>query len=253
MDLSLPFLAGLLGSLHCVGMCGAIVLAYSTRQSARTEQDAVTGFGSAALTGLPAHVVYNAGRVFSYALCGALAGYLGGTIGLIRDAGIWLSIVGGATMVVAGILMLGLFPRLNVWSPGEQTGLRKIYLKSLMGLLSLRSLESAFYIGLLTPFLPCGLLYSMFIKAASSGSAIDGALTMLLFGLGIVPALLVTGVVSAYVGTTLRHYANRLAAVTIILMGAILIIRGAGVTLPFISGAHHGLPQFEQQQPLHSH
>jgi len=240
MDLSLSFLAGLLGSMHCVGMCGAIVLAYSTQLFAGREQGRAAGMGSAAVTGIPAHLLYNSGRILSYTLIGALAGFLGGAIGSIREVGAWVSIIGGVAMVVAGLLMLDLLPRLNVWSPGEHTWLRKFHLKSITDLLSLRTLESKFYIGLLTPFLPCGLLYSMFIKAGSSGSAVDGALIMLVFGLGIVPSLLITGVVSAYIGIKLRFYANRLAAVTIILMGVFMIMRGAGVPMPLISGPHHG-------------
>lgn len=237
MDLSLSFLAGLLGSMHCVGMCGAIVLAYSTQLFPGGEQGRAPGVGSAAIKGIPGHSLYNSGRILSYTLIGALAGFLGGAIGSIREVGAWVSIIGG--VAVAGLLMLDLLPRINVWSPGEHTMLRKFHLKSITDLLSLRSLESKFYIGLLTPFLPCGLLYSMFIKAGSSGCAVDGAVTMLVFGLGIVPSLLITGVVSAYIGIKLRFYANRLAAMTIILMGVIMIMRGAGVPMPLIPGSHH--------------
>lgn len=249
MDFSLSFLAGLLGSLHCVGMCGAIVLAYSTQHSDLTGLRKQAVAGAVTVASVPAHAVYNAGRVLSYTLVGALAGFLGSMITSIREAGVWVAIVCGVAMVIAGLLMLDLVPRLNVWSPGEHTWLRRLHLTSVADLLALRSLESKFYVGFLTPFLPCGLLYSMFLKAASSASAFDGAVTMLLFALGSVPALLITGVISTYAGIKLRFYANRLAAMTIIVMGALMIMRGADVPLPFMSGSHHEQMQHDHQVP----
>jgi sulfite exporter TauE/SafE len=204
---------------------------------------------------LPAHVVYNSGRVFSYALIGGLAGFLGGVLGSVQVLGTWFSIVGGGVMVIAGALMLDLIPRFNVWTGGEHTWLRRLHLHSITNLLSLRSLESKFYIGLLTPFLPCGLLYSMFITAVASGNIIEGALTMLIFGAGIVPALLLTGMVTAYIGIKLRFYANKLAGATIILMGVVMVMRGAGVPLPFMGamheGHHHVAPVQEQTHEHH--
>jgi len=229
MDFYLSFVAGILGSMHCVGMCGAVVLASTT----------TSGVGEARssfLSRLPPHLVYNAGRVLAYALIGALAGVLGGVMGAVATLGTWFSLIAGVVMAITGLLMIGAIPRWRGKEDGDQTWLRRLHLKSVANLISSRTLESKFYIGLLTPLLPCGLLYGMFLRASATGSAVDGAVTMLLFGAGIVPALLVTGMVSAYVGLWLRSYANKLAAVTIIIMGITLIMRGAGIPFPFMGG-----------------
>jgi hypothetical protein len=232
MDYALILLTGVLGSLHCVGMCGAIVVAYSTARGADAPAPSV-------LSSLPSHLVYNGGRVLSYGVVGGLAGMIGGLVGSVRDLGSWVSPAAGVLMTIAGLAMLGITPRLSLAQSGEDTWLRRLHLHSVANLLTLGSLESKLYIGLLTPFLPCGLLYSMLLRAAATGNALQGAVTMLLFGAGIVPALLVTGVVSAYIGLKLRFAANRLAAVTIIIMGLSLILRGIGVPFLFMDAHHH--------------
>ncbi len=240
MDLWLSFLTGVLGSMHCVGMCGAVVVAYSTG-SAKASANS--------LASVPTHLIYNFGRVLSYTIIGALVGLLGSLISAVQMIGVWFSLVAGSVMVVGGLLMLDFIPRLDVWSGREESWLRKLHLNSISNLISFQSLESKFYVGLLTPLLPCGLLYSMFIRAAASGSTVNGALTMLVFGAGIVPSLLLTGLVSSYVGIRLRYYANKLAAVTIILMGVVMILRGAGIAIPFVHTSH----KMNDQQMLEHH
>jgi sulfite exporter TauE/SafE len=234
VDYALPLLAGVLGSFHCVGMCGAIVVAYAIRSGATPGGK----LPASALSTVPMHLTYNAGRLFSYTVVGALAGLLGGVIGTVHAAGVWFSLLAGGLMVVTGILMLDLVPGIRIWEGGEATWIRRLHLRSLANLLSLATLESKFYIGILTPLLPCGLLYSMFLKAAATGTPLDGALTMLLFGAGIVPSLLVTGLLSSYAGIRIRRYAATIAAVTIIVMGVTIVLRGAGIPLPFMGGMH---------------
>lgn len=247
MDYALILLAGVLGSLHCVGMCGAIVVAYSTAHGTDAARPSL-------LSSLPSHLVYNGGRVLSYGLIGAAAGMIGGMVGSVRTLGTWVAPAAGIAMTAAGLVMLGVIPRLNLFDGGDNIWIRRLHLRSVANLLTLESLESKFYVGLMTPFLPCGLLYAMLIRAAASGNAGEGALTMLLFGAGIVPALLVTGMVSAYIGLKLRFLANRLAAVTILIMGVSLILRGVGVPFPFM-GDHHeghgGDPQEEMRGHRH--
>ena len=245
MEYALILLAGVLGSLHCVGMCGAIVVAYSTAHGTGAVRPSL-------MSSLPSHLVYNGGRVLSYGVIGAAAGMAGGMVGSVRSLGSWVAPAAGVAMLAAGLVMLGIIPRLNLLDGGENTWLRRLHLRSVANLLTLESLESKFYVGLMTPFLPCGLLYAMLIRAAASGSAAEGAVTMLLFGAGIVPALVVTGLVSAYIGLRLRFLANRLAAVTILVMGVSLILRGAGVPLPFM-GDHHEGHGVDAQEEMSGH
>jgi sulfite exporter TauE/SafE len=258
MDAWLIFVTGLLSSFHCVGMCGAIVVAYSTQPHLAEVKPQAHGIAIAVRAGifasLPSHLVYNFGRVLSYTMLGGLIGVVGGTLGSIQQVGNYVSTIGGVAMVIAGVWLLRIIP-LGVSASNKPGLLRRLHLKTIGKLLTLQSLESKFYIGLFTPFLPCGLLYVMFIKAAAAGSFAAGAMTMLLFGLGIVPALVLTGLVSSFMGVKLRAIGDKLAAVTIGLMGVIMILRGLNVDLPWLHWLHEG-PQHIPEgspQPMHHH
>jgi uncharacterized protein len=117
----------------------------------------------------------------------------------------------------------------------------RIYTGTYGKLLGSPSTESKFYIGMLTVLLPCGLLYSMFFKAAASGSPLAGATIMFLFGMGIFPALFITGIASSWFGTRLRFIGDKLAAITIILLGIMMATRALGLPLPWMGGGggHH--------------
>lgn len=221
MEYWLSFLAGVFGSMHCVGMCGVIVLGYSTQGIG-----ANPGFSSL----LGSHMTYNAGRVLGYTLVGALLGLIGGRITGLQIIGYWFSLVMGMMLVLFGIVLLKIVPGLSVSAElaiGQPTRnfFFKLYQATFGKLVAQKGLESKFYIGLMTPLLPCGLLYTMFLRAAGSGSPVEGGLTMMFFGLGIVPALVVTGFASTYFGYRLRRWGDKLAAVTIIVMGLAMLWR----------------------------
>jgi len=133
------------------------------------------------------------------------------------------------------------FPREIQLSREKKSFLVNIYMNTYGALLASPTIESKFYIGFLTPLLPCGLLYSAFIIAAASGSALQGAATMALFGIGIVPALVIVGFVSTFFRLRLRTWGDKLAATTIVLMGIMMLMRGLGLPLPWmmIGGGHH--------------
>ncbi len=218
--------------MHCVGMCGAIVLAYSS-QGIPTSVSKISTLAS--------HLTYNAGRVLSYVVVGAIFGLAGRGTMTIRGVGEWFSLIVGALLIVAGVILLRVIPfaQLDESLPlvnASRSILQRLYRASFGALVALPKLESKFYIGLLTPLLPCGLLYSMFLKAAETGSAVKGGLTLALFGLGIVPALVATGFASTFLSEKLRQWGDKLAAVTIILMGLTLLTRGLGIPLPWMGG-----------------
>ena len=215
MDLTLSLVAGFLTSLHCVGMCGGLVACYAIQH----------GSGQA-LAGMTSHLSYNGGRLLSYAFLGGLAGVIGKMLGSLKLAGPWFSLAAGLVMVAVGLIMIGIVPGWSLQEPGNPSWLRKLHLQSVADLLQNRSREGAFYVGLLTPLLPCGMLYAMAFKAAETGSAPSGALTMLAFGVGTVPALFVTGVMTTFLSVRLRLHANRIAALVVIVMGVLLIVRG---------------------------
>lgn len=233
MDLALVFLTGLFGSMHCVGMCGAIVAAYSTQDGFR---DSSSNERSGALI---KHLAYNFGRILSYTIVGAMLGAIGGSFAGLKIVGEWFSALAGMVLIVSGFWMLRIFPCMGFaqeisLGTEKRSFLLSLYARSYGALLASPTVESKFYIGFLTPLLPCGLLYSAFMIAASSGSALNGALTMALFGSGIVPALVIVGYVSTFFRFRLRSWGDKLAAFTIILMGVMMLLRGLGMPLPWM-------------------
>lgn len=215
IDYSLILITGLLSSLHCIGMCGPIVLAYS-----------VTSGGPKGAWTL--HAAYNGGRVVSYTLLGAAVGLAGMAFTSLETVGEYVSVTGGGLMILAGVLLLGLLP-----VPASFTRWFKRPSGLLSRLFRSKTASSKLALGLLTPLLPCGILYAMLIKAATAHSVLGGALTMLLFALGMAPALMLMGSFSSIFSGRVRKGAEQLAAAAVILMGVILVLRGLHV--PYLS------------------
>ncbi len=230
IEYGLIFMAGLLASVHCLGMCGPIVLAYA---AARRGERASGRRGEVEL-----HVAYNAGRIISYAILGALAAVAGLTLSSLDLVSEIVAMVGGAIMLIAGLSMFGLIPIATTLIPESASAvLRKFH----RALLLKRTITSKFSLGLLTPLLPCGILYAMFAKAATVGSVAGGAMTMAVFGAGMAPALGLMGSFSSLLSLRLRKGAQQLAAATITFMGLILILRGLHVPyLAWLSGNSAG-------------
>lgn len=172
------FLAGLLGGGHCAGMCGGIVGALSQQQRAR----------------LSLQLAYNGGRIAGYTVAGALAGALGGLV-LVRDIlPLQLALYGVANVI---LVLVGLY--LAGWSTLvtrlERLGRRLWSAISPLaaGFLPADTVPRAAIVGLLWGGLPCGLTYSVLAIALVSGSALNGAALMLVFGLGTAPNLIAAG------------------------------------------------------------
>ncbi|WP_303785113.1 sulfite exporter TauE/SafE family protein [Azovibrio restrictus] len=177
------FLVGLLGGTHCVGMCGGIVGALSLGGPQR----------------LSLHLAYNLGRILSYGLAGALVGALGaGSMALSEQLPLRLVLMVFANLmlVALGFYLLG---ATRVLALTEQMGQSLWRRLQPLGkrLLPARSVAQAFPLGLLWGWLPCGLVYSALATALGAGSAREGALLMLAFGLGTLPNLLLAGLLLA--------------------------------------------------------
>jgi uncharacterized protein len=232
IDYGLIFLTGLLSSMHCVGMCGVIILAYSTQKQ-------VAGNPT---SGWKLHAAYNGGRILSYALLGGIVGLAGMVLTTIKEYAPVVSIAGGAVMVLAGIAMLGIAPLpTRVTLSSGSTGIRKFYSPLLLE----RTVTSKIILGFLTPLLPCGLLYAMVVKAAMTGNMVNGALTMATFGVGMAPSLMLLGSISSLFSARFRRGAEKVAALTIILMGVILILRGMHVPFLGILAGEESCPACE--------
>ena len=224
IEYGLIFITGALASLHCVGMCGAIVLAYSLQSHA----GAPPGRGGAALA-IVRHGAYNGGRVLSYAALGALLSAAGLRLAWVENAGAYLSIGAGVVMIIAALAMPGWvsIPARMTFGKGA---LSRVHARMLRGATPVHTLG----LGLLTPLLPCGLLYGMLAKAAAAQTVGAGALTMAVFALGMTPSLGALGGFSSFFSSRFRRGAQQLAAVSMILMGVVLLLRGLHVPVPGI-------------------
>jgi uncharacterized protein len=226
MDLWVMFLLGLVSSLHCVQMCGPIVISYS----------AVAGFTPVALpaprhalTLLPQHGAYNLGRILTYTALGALAGLLGHSVDFMgRLAGITSAaiIFSGSLMVVTGLFMLRSF-RLSSRLGSASLRITSRLLRPLRNLLSSSRTTDRFYLGLALGFLPCGLVYMALLRSVGTGGALPGALSMAAFGLGTSGALFALGVFSSAVRWRFNRFGTRIAAVSVIALGVFLLVRTA--------------------------
>jgi hypothetical protein len=209
------FLTGLLGGVHCVGMCGGITgaLVFGLPDETRSHWTRLAPFLAA----------YNLGRILTYTFAGAVVGYLGYVAGdLLTEYRGWfvLRIVAAAFMIAMGLYLGGWWFGLNrLERAGGQFWERIRPLGR--GLLPVRHPGAALGLGLLWGWLPCGLVYSVLALAFAAGGWKEGALFLLSFGLGTLPTLLTMGAASAALGRVLQRQAVRRAA------GALVIVFGA--------------------------
>lgn len=210
-ELLLPaaFLAGLFGSSHCIGMCGAVVVLFEAQRNA-------------ARAAWLHRVLYNTGRLGFYMLLGAIAG-LGGSL-ITRTAGLDVGLA--VLRILAGLLVLALGLNLafswQTLAVLERTGagLWKRLAPLTRHVLPVVTPGRALAAGLLWGALPCGLVYSAVAMAATGGDAVTGALVMLAFWLGTAPALLLAGASAAKLALWSRRGAMRRAA------GLLLVVLG---------------------------
>ncbi len=216
IELPLVFLGGLLGSAHCVGMCGGFALSI--------------GIGSRGFAAnLRRQLVYTAGRIFTYSFFGVVAGYAG--LWLASRAHWWsnaqaaLSVAAGVLLVGQGLLALGYMPR-RFWpkaAPGGSICLAGTFVGQF---LASPRLSHVLLAGVFTGFLPCGLVYGFLALASSSANIWDGLLTMSLFGAGTAPLMILAGTGSALFSHAARRNLMRISAVCVGLTGLISIVRG---------------------------
>lgn len=216
------FAMGLLGGVHCVGMCGGIVGAISLNLP-----------GEQPRPFWPTQLGYNLGRITSYGIAGLLVGGLGSLLASasgVYDAQRVLLALAGVFMLLIGLHIGGW---LHLLGPVERAGglvWRRIEPLG-RGLLPVRSAPQAYVLGLVWGWLPCGLVYSALIWALSAGGAVQGGALMLAFGLGTLPNLLLMGAAAARLGSFTRRPAVRWAAGRLLLaMGLLTLARAVGVS-----------------------
>lgn len=217
MEYWTAFILGAVGSLHCAGMCGPLALALP-----------VTGQTASAY--LLGRAAYNLGRIGTYAALGALFGGLGHTLALAGWQR-WVSL-GAGIAVLAGLFVSSRYAmNLPIW---QWVG----WLKSrLAQLLQRRSLAALLLLGTLNGLLPCGLVYVAGAGALAAGSVISGAASMIAFGLGTVPMMLVVSLAGKRLQLALRFKWQKLIPAFAVIMAAMLILRGLSLGIPYLSPA----------------
>ena len=224
------FLVGLLGGVHCVGMCGGIVGALCLGLNpAQNKTQAVQSPGQTPLAALPYLLSYNAGRITSYTLAGILMGgigWLGSHLFDIYALQQVLEIVAAVFMLALGLYIAGWWrvlaniERLGgkvIWSRLEPLGRR---------FMPVTSLPQAFLLGLVWGWLPCGLVYSVIIWTIATQSPLEGGLLMLSFGLGTLPNLLLMGVFASTLNQFIQQpWVRQVAGIMIMIFAGIMFYR----------------------------
>ncbi|DAB27831.1 MAG: beta-carotene 15,15'-monooxygenase [Sulfurimonas sp. RIFOXYD12_FULL_33_39] len=206
-----------LGSFgHCIGMCGGIVLAYSTikiePKSSKVSQSA-------------AHLLYSFGRVFTYSILGAVFGTLGGVVTFNNTANGMLLIVAGIAMVLAGLSLMGKIKFLTLIEHSFSSS--SMYKNAFKNILNSKSNFSFFVLGMLNGLLPCGFVYFFAITAASTASPLYGALVMAIFGISTIPAMFGLGfLTSLSSATSFRNMMMSLSSFAVIIYGSYTIYNG---------------------------
>jgi sulfite exporter TauE/SafE len=206
-----------LGSFgHCIGMCGGIVIAYSSTK--------IDNSWSRARQSL-SHILYAFGRVSTYTILGAIFGYLGSVATFNHTTSGILLLVTGFLMILIGLSLSGKLKFLvNIEHSVSKS---KIYQKTFRSLLGSNTLISFYLLGMLNGLLPCGFVYVFAITAASTGSVLWGAFVMLIFGLSTIPAMFSLGYfVGIFKQIALRNLFVTIASILVIVFGIYVMYNG---------------------------
>ncbi len=231
MDLLSGFLVGFLGSVHCAGMCGPLALALP-----------VPGGGT--LTYVYGRVLYNVGRVLTYAVLGAVAGLVGRTL-VLTGAQQIVSLILGVLILLSVLGPLALKSLLPSFTLPARSG---AYVQArLAGLMKRSSNLALFVIGLLNGLLPCGFVYVAMAAAITTGELYRGVLFMTGFGVGTGPIMLAIALAGKHVQAGIRRRLVALAPVFTAALAVLIILRGLNLGIPYISPAVSGKQSPEQQ------
>ena len=219
MEIWAGFAIGLVGSFHCVGMCGPIALALPV-----VFESNVKLFLS--------RLLYNLGRVITYAIFGAVLGLFSNRI-VVIGLQQYTSIILGVIIVLYVITPRKYKAKLS--STKIYSSINNSIRKGFNKVTQSKSTTSFLLIGIINGFLPCGLVYVALAGALSTGGALSGAIFMAFFGLGTLPIMFITSVAGKYINVGVRRKINKLVPVFAFILGVIFILRGLNLGIPYIS------------------
>lgn len=212
---------GLLGSLHCVGMCGPIAFMLPVDRSNSFKKVSQIG-------------VYHIGRIVAYSLIGLVFGLVGKSLYLFGMQQ-QLSIIIGILMIVIVVLPHKTIGKYNLSKP-----LYKLISKvksSLGKALKKKTADTFLTIGFLNGFLPCGLVYMAVFGSIATGSLLEGSLYMVLFGIGTIPLMTTAIYLGKFLNSTVKQRIQKAIPVFVVVIGVLFILRGLGLGIPYISPA----------------
>jgi sulfite exporter TauE/SafE len=213
------FILGLMGSFHCVGMCGPIAFLLPLDRSN-------------SLLKYVQLLLYHTGRLITYAILGILFGLLGKSLYLFGFQQ-QLSIGIGLVMILLVLMPESFLRRYAISKPVYQL-ISKV--KSALGSqLKQRTPDTFFTIGFLNGFLPCGLVYMALLGAVGEANVWEGSMYMVLFGMGTIPLMTATLFLGNFLKGEVRTRIRRLIPVFVVLVGVLFILRGLGLGIPYIS------------------
>ncbi len=220
---------GAVGTFHCIGMCGPLALALPV-----VTDNNISRFFSTLL--------YNLGRVTTYAILGAVFGMAGSSIAFFGYQQ-WLSVILGILIIIFILLPKKAFARQNpVMHVFEKirASLGKLFIR--------KNYHSVYFIGLLNGLLPCGLVYLAIAGAVSTGSVVKSSLFMAAFGLGTLPVMWSIAFFGGFINLRVRQGIKKLYPYVMLAMAILLIIRGLDLNIPYLSPSvnsrHHGVDQY---------
>lgn len=215
------FILGLLGSLHCVGMCGPIAFMLPVDQTN-------------ALKKIAQIAIYQFGRLLAYGIIGLVFGLLGKSFFLFGFQQ-QLSIIIGVLMILVILLPQKIFNKHQVSKP-VYLAISKV--KSALGhALKKKTADTFLTIGFLNGLLPCGLVYIAVFAAIASGHALNGSLYMVVFGLGTIPLMTSVIYFSQFLKGAARQKIQKIIPVFVVIIGLLFILRGLGLGIPYFSPA----------------
>ncbi|CAZ96408.1 MULTISPECIES: sulfite exporter TauE/SafE family protein [Zobellia] len=212
---------GLMGSLHCVGMCGPIAFMLPVDRSNEFKK-----FGQI--------FIYHLGRLMAYGIIGVVFGLLGKGLSIFGMQQ-KLSIIIGVLMILVILIPYKTFNKYNLSKPIYKM-VSKV--KNRLGKeLKKKSPDTFLTIGFLNGFLPCGLVYMALFGAIAMGNAVQGGLYMMLFGLGTLPLMTVAIYFSGLLKGGIRQKVRKAIPVFVVIIGLLFILRGLGLGIPYVSPA----------------
>jgi hypothetical protein len=213
---------GLLGSFHCIGMCGPIAFMLPVDRTNNAKR-------------ITQIFVYHLGRIFTYGLLGLLFGFLGKGFYLFGFQQ-YLSIIIGFLMILMVVLPKKTINKFSITKPIYKllSGVKNRLGKELKK----KRIDTFFTIGFLNGFLPCGLVYMAIFASIAIGNVIEGSFYMMLFGLGTIPLMTAFVYLGNFATGLVRKRIQQFIPVAVVVIAVLFILRGMGLGIPYVSPIH---------------